>query len=85
LEKEEKKMKRIYAIKVINGKPTTMHEFESKEVLISYASTKIYEEATNTKTISELINAIGLERIYSSEVEKFNKLYQIGKMGWLIH
>jgi hypothetical protein len=78
-------MKRIYAIKVINGKPTTMHEFESKEALISYALTKIYEEATNTKTINELINAIGLDRIYSYELEKFNKLYQIGKMGWLIH
>jgi hypothetical protein len=78
-------MKRIYAIKVINGKPITMHEFESKEVLISYASSKIYEEASNTLTINELINTIGLERIYSKELEKFNKLYQIGKIGWLIH
>ena len=51
-----KKMKKIYAIKLVNGKPTTMHEFESKEALISFASTKIYEEATNTLTINELIN-----------------------------
>jgi hypothetical protein len=79
------KMKRIYAIKLVNGKPTTMHEFESKEALISFASTKIYEEATNTLTINELINTIGLERIYSKELEKFNKLYQDGKIGWLLH
>ena len=79
------KMKRIFAIKLVNGKPTTMHEFESKEALISFASTKIYEEATNTLTINELINTIGLERIYSKELEKFNKLYQDGKIGWLLH
>jgi len=79
------KMKRIYAIKLVNGKPTTMHEFESKEALISFASSKIYEEATNTLTINELINTIGLERIYSKELEKFNKLYQDGKIGWLLH
>ena len=79
------KMKRIYAIKLVNGKPTTMHEFENKEALISFASTKIYEEATNTLTINELINTIGLERIYSKELEKFNKLYQDGKIGWLLH
>ena len=78
-------MKRIYAIKVINGEVTTIHEFKNKEALISYASTKIYEEATNTKTINELINAIGLDRIYSYELEKFNKLYQIRKIGWMIH
>ena len=83
--KEERKMKKIYAIKLVNGKPTTMHEFESKEALISFASTKIYEEATNTLTINELINTIGLERIYSKELEKFNKLYQDGKIGWLLH
>ena len=78
-------MKRIFAIKLVNGKPTTMHEFESKEALISFASTKIYEEATNTLTINELINTIGLERIYSKELGKFNKLYQDGKIGWLLH
>ena len=78
-------MKKIFAVKLVNGKPTTMHEFESKEALISFASTKIYEEATNTLTINELINTIGLERIYSKELEKFNKLYQDGKIGWLLH
>lgn len=78
-------MKRIYAIKVINNEVTTIHEFKNKEALISYASTKIYEEATNTLTINELINTIGLERIYSKELEKFNKLYQIGMIGWLLH
>lgn len=78
-------MKRIYAIKVINGEVTTIHEFKNKEALISYTSTKIYEDATNTKTINELINAIGLDRIYSYELEKFNKLYQNRKIGWHIH
>ena len=78
-------MRRIYAIKVINGEVTAIHEFKNKEALISYASTKIYEEATNTKTINELINAIGLDRIYSYDLEKFKKLYQIRKIGWMIH
>ncbi|NMA32398.1 MAG: hypothetical protein GX944_00505 [Alphaproteobacteria bacterium] len=78
-------MKKIYAIKLVNGKPTTIHEFRNKEALISYASSKIYEEATNTLTINELIKTIGLERIYSKEVKKFNKLYKDGKIGWLVH
>ena len=78
-------MKKIYAIKLVNGKPTTMHEFRSKEALISYASTKIYEEATSTLSINELIKTIGLERIYSKELKKFNRLYQHGKIRWLIH
>ena len=78
-------MKRIYAIKLVNGKATTMHEFENKEALISFASSKIYEEAINTLTINELINTIGLQRIYSKELEKFNKLHQNGKIGWLLH
>lgn len=78
-------MKRIYAIKVINGEVTTIHEFKNKEALISYASTKIYEEATSTLSINELIKTIGLERIYSKELKKFNRLYQRGKIRWLIH
>jgi hypothetical protein len=69
------KMKRIFAIKLVNGKAAVMHEFESKDALVSYAANSGRGEATEgNPTISQLLNALGMTRVYARELSKYKKL-----------
>jgi hypothetical protein len=68
-------MKRIYAIKLVNGKAAVMHEFESKDALVSYAANSGRGEATEgNPTIDQLLNALGMTRVYASELKKHKNL-----------
>lgn len=65
-------MKRIYAIKLVNGKAAAMHEFESKEALVSYAANSGRGEATEgNPTINQLLKALGMTRVYANELNKY--------------
>ena len=68
-------MKRIFAFTVVYGKPSTLHIFESKETLISYAANSGRLEATEgNPTIKQLLKEIGMTRIYASELKKHKKI-----------
>ncbi len=69
------KMKRIYAIKLVSGKPTTLHVFENKEALVSFAMNSGRGEATEgNPTINQLLNALGMTKVYASELKKHKNL-----------
>jgi hypothetical protein len=66
------KMKRIYAYTVVYGKPSTLHIFENKEAIVSYAANSGRLEATKGKpTIDQLLKALGMTRVYASELNKY--------------
>lgn len=68
-------MKKIFAIKFVSGKPTTLHIFEGKDGLISYAANNGRGEATEDKpTIVKLLNALGMTKIHASELKKYKNL-----------
>jgi hypothetical protein len=68
-------MRRIYVIKLVNGKAATMHVFEGKDALASYAANNGRGEATEgNPTISQLLNALGMTRVYARELSKYKKL-----------
>ena len=68
-------MKRIYAFTDVYGKPSTLHIFENKEALISYAANSGRIEATEgNPTIDQLLIRLGMTRIYASELNKYKKL-----------
>ena len=68
-------MKRIYAVKLVNGKAAAMHEFESKDALVSYAANSGRGEATEgNPTIDQLLKALGMTRVYASELKKYKNL-----------
>lgn len=67
--------RRVYAIKFVSGKPTTLHIFENKEALVSYAANSGRGEATEgNPTIDQLLNALGMIRVYASELKKHKNL-----------
>ena len=64
--------RRVYAIKFVSGKPTTLHIFENKEALVSYAKNSGRGEATEgNPTIDKLLNSIGMAKVYASELSKY--------------
>jgi len=65
-------MKRIYAFTSVYGKPSTLHIFEGKNALVSYAANNGRGEATEgNPTIDQLLRALGMTRIYASELNKY--------------
>jgi hypothetical protein len=65
-------MKRIYAYTVVYGKPSTLHIFENKEALVSYAMNSGRGEATEgNPTIDKLLNSIGMIRIHAKDLNKY--------------
>ena len=68
-------MKRIFAYTVVYGKPSTLHIFENKEALISYAANNGWLEATeDNPTIDQLLKRLCMTRVYASELSKYKKL-----------
>ena len=68
-------MKRIFAYTDVYGKPSTLHIFENKEALISYAANSGRIEATEgNPTIDQLLKALGMTRVYAGELSKYKKL-----------
>ena len=68
-------MKRIFAFTVVYGKPSTLHIFEGKEALASYAANSGWLEATeDNPTIDQLLKRLGMTRVYASELSKYKKL-----------
>jgi hypothetical protein len=65
-------MKKIYAYTVVYGKPSTLHIFENKEALVSYAMNSGRGEATEgNPTIDQLLKALGMTRVYANELNKY--------------
>ena len=68
-------MKKIFAYTNVCGKASTLHIFEEKDALISYAANNGSGEATEGKhTINHLLKALGMTRIHASELRKYKKL-----------
>ncbi len=68
-------MKRIYAYTDVYGKPSTLHIFENKEALVSYAAnSRRIEAIEGNPTIDQLLKALGMTRVYASELNKYKKL-----------
>ncbi|OQA37661.1 MAG: hypothetical protein BWY51_01023 [Parcubacteria group bacterium ADurb.Bin316] len=68
-------MKRIYAYTDVYGKPSTLHIFENKEALVSYAMNSGRGEATEgNPTIDQLLKALGMTRVYARELKKHKNL-----------
>ena len=65
-------MKRIYAYTTVYGKPSTLHIFENKEAIVSYAANRGRIEATEgNPTIAQLLKELGMIRVYASELNKY--------------
>ena len=68
-------MKKIFAYTNVCGKASTLHIFEEKDALVSYAVNNGRGEATEGKpTINRLLKALGMTRVYARELSKYKKL-----------